>query len=128
MGEYLLFLHARGQLSVTLRFPGRPMVYFAPCHQREQGIGQPYYELIKSLPDADIIHIGGVMQCCGMGGHLGFKTGFHPHSVDIGQPVFDRLANESFRTIITDCLSCRLQFEQVLVRETFHPLEMMVVP
>ena len=125
MGEYLLSLQAKGKLRVKLKNPDIPMVYFSPCHQREQDIGHPFFEILKSLPGSDIIRIGEVMECCGMGGHLGYKAGFHSHSLTIGRPVFDRLLKESHRTLITDCLSCRLQFRQVLPGKVFHPLEVL---
>ena len=101
------------------------MIYYAPCHQREQEIGQPYYHLLKSLPDSDIIQTKGAMQCCGMGGHLGYKKSFHPHALSIGGPLFEKLLSEKDRVIITDCLSCKMQFQQTLSREVFHPLELL---
>jgi glycerol-3-phosphate dehydrogenase subunit C len=125
LGEYLLAIHKTGPLSISLNDPDRPLAYFAPCHQREQNIGHPYVELIQSLPGADIIPVGGEMHCCGMGGHLGFKTGFHDHSLAIGGPLFDRLAAASGRTLVTDCLSCRMQLKQVFSRQVFHPLELL---
>ncbi|MFN2358610.1 MAG: heterodisulfide reductase-related iron-sulfur binding cluster, partial [Desulfotignum sp.] len=126
MGEYLLSLQNSGKAAVALRNPEQPLAYFAPCHQREQGIGQPYYQLISALPGADIKHAGTDMQCCGMGGHLGFKTDFHDHSLAIGGPLFDRLAAASDRTIITDCLSCRMQLQHQFSRQVFHPLELLI--
>ena len=123
MGQYLLSLQAKGKLDITP--PDIPMAYFAPCHQREQEIGQPYYEIFNSFPDSDIIRIGEIMECCGMGGHLGYKDNFHDHSLTIGQPVFDKFSKEPDRTLITDCLSCRLQFQQALSRKIFHPLELL---
>lgn len=46
MGEYLLSLQAKGKFDIKLQPPDIPMAYFAPCHQREQDIGQPYYEIL----------------------------------------------------------------------------------
>jgi glycerol-3-phosphate dehydrogenase subunit C len=125
LGEYLLARHKAGRLSISLKDPDRSLAYFAPCHQREQNIGHPYVALIQSLPGADIIPAGGEMHCCGMGGHLGFKAGFHDHSLAIGSPLFDRLAAASGRTIISDCLSCRIQLQHVFSRQVFHPLELL---
>jgi len=65
-------------------------------------------------------------HCCGMGGHLGFKTDFHDHSLAIGGPLFDRMAAASGRTIITDCLSCRMQLQHQFSRQVFHPLELLI--
>jgi glycerol-3-phosphate dehydrogenase subunit C len=126
LGEYLLARYKTGELSISLKEPDRPLAYFAPCHQREQHIGHPYVEMIQSLPGADIIPVGGEMNCCGMGGHLGFKTRFHEHSLAIGSRLFDRLAAASGRTIITDCLSCRMQLQHVFSRQVFHPLELLI--
>ncbi|MCF8074809.1 MAG: hypothetical protein K9K87_01375 [Desulfotignum sp.] len=125
LGEYLLARHKTGELSISLKKPDRPLAYFAPCHQREQNIGHPYVEIIQSLPGTDIIPVGGEMLCCGMGGHLGFKTGFHDHSLAIGGPLFDRLAAASGRTLVTDCLSCRMQLQHMFSRQVFHPLELL---
>ncbi len=126
MGEYLLSLQNSGKTGLGLRIPDQPLAYFAPCHQREQGIGQPYYQLINELPGADIKQVGTDMHCCGMGGHLGYKKSFHDHSLAMGGPLFDRLAAASGRTIITDCLSCRLQLQHQFSRQVFHPLEFLI--
>ncbi len=123
MGEYLLSLQAKGKLDI--KPSDIPMAYFAPCHQREQDIGQPYFEILKSFPDADIVRIGEAMECCGMGGHLGYKDNFHDHSLAIGQPIFDKLSKEPDRTLITDCLSCRLQFEYAGPGKVLHPIEIL---
>jgi len=125
LGEYLLARHKAGRLSVSLKNPDRALAYFAPCHQREQNIGHPYVELIRSMPGADIIPVGSEMHCCGMGGHLGFKTRFHEHSLAIGSRLFDRLAAASGRALVTDCLSCRMQLKQVFSQEVLHPLELL---
>lgn len=125
LGEYLLARYKTGELSISLKEPDRPLAYFAPCHQREQHIGHPYVEMIQSLPGADIIPVGGEMNCCGMGGHLGFKTRFHEHSLAIGSRLFDRLAAASGRALVTDCLSCRMQLKQVFSQEVLHPLELL---
>ncbi len=125
LGEYLLARHKTGQLSIYLKEPDQPLAYFAPCHQREQHIGHPYVEMIQSLPRTDIITVGGEMHCCGMGGHLGFKTDFHDHSLAICGPLFDQLAAASGRTIVTDCLSCCMQLQHVFSRQVFHPLELL---
>ncbi|ACN14518.1 GlpC [Desulforapulum autotrophicum HRM2] len=125
LGEYLLSIYLKGDLNINRVYQDVPMVYYAPCHLREQKIGQPYYSLLKSLEGSDIIQIGEAMECCGMGGHLGYKKSFHAHTLEIGQPLFKRFLSEKNRMIITDCLSCKIQFEQMLARKVFHPLELL---
>ena len=67
------------------------MVYFAPCHQREQGIGSPYEKLLALIPGLNIEPVGGAMDCCGMGGSLGLKKGFHEASVNLGKPLMKKM-------------------------------------
>jgi hypothetical protein len=52
MGEYLLSLQNSGKAAVTLRNPEQSLAYFAPCHQREQGIGPDHYHRLPVLPHA----------------------------------------------------------------------------
>jgi glycerol-3-phosphate dehydrogenase subunit C len=125
LGEYLLSIQEKRKLKTKQSGAGIPMVYYAPCHQRELQIGQPYYHLLKSLPDSDIIQTRGAMQCCGMGGHLGYRKSFHSHTLSIGEPLFEQLLSEKDRIIITDCSSCKIQLQQALSRKVFHPLELL---
>lgn len=42
--------------------PGR-MVYYAPCHQREQGTGSPYLKLLAMIPGLTVERVEGAMDC-----------------------------------------------------------------
>jgi glycerol-3-phosphate dehydrogenase subunit C len=125
LGEYLLKLYRAN--SVTPFSAPRPerLVYFAPCHQREQNVGQPYLELLRLIPGLSIEAIDGNLYCCGMAGIMGFKREFHEESLQIGQPLMDKIAKIEPDGIVTDCLSCRLQFQQTTRYPVFHPLEIM---
>ena len=125
MGQFLLSIQAKGKLEINPKFPDTPMVYYAPCHQREQDIDQPYYKLLTSFDGSDVIKIGGAMDCCCMGGHLGCKTSFHSKSLQIGQPLFKKLLAVKNKILVTDCLSCRVQFQHALSMYVFHPLELL---
>jgi glycerol-3-phosphate dehydrogenase subunit C len=103
----------------------RRMVYFAPCHQREQGIGSPYATLLRDIPGLDVVRVGGAMDCCGMGGSLGFKKDFHEASIRLGTPLMEKIRSAAPQAIITDCLSCRLQFTHMLPYPVLHPLEVL---
>ena len=124
MGEYLARLHHEKLFKTHFgKLDGR-MVYYAPCHQREQGIGSPYEKLLAMIPGLTIHPIGSAMDCCGMGGSLGFKKDFHEASIKLGKPLMKKIQASDPTAIITDCLSCRLQFQQMLPYPVFHPLEM----
>ncbi len=123
-GEYLARLHAEGRFDTKFTAISERMVYFAPCHQREQNIGSPYPELLSLIPGITVERLEG-MYCCGMGGNFGFKTGFHEKSLEVGRPLMDKIREKAPQAIITDCMSCRLQFNHALPYPVFHPMEIL---
>lgn len=123
-GEYLARLHAEGRLDTRFSaIPGR-MTYFAPCHQREQKMGRPYLELLALIPGLTVEPVGET-QCCGMGGNFGFKAGFHATSLAVGLPLLEKIKKQDPGAIVTDCMSCRLQFRHALPYPVYHPLEIL---
>jgi glycerol-3-phosphate dehydrogenase subunit C len=125
LGEYLLRLDAAGRLNRKFgKVPGQ-MAYFAPCHQREQAIGQPWQELLAMVRGAAPDRVGDMMDCCGLGGLMGFKQKFHPTSVAIGRRLMRKVEAAAPETLLTDCLSCRLQFNQMLPQPVAHPVEIL---
>lgn len=124
LGEYLRRLHAEGSLDTRFNALPQHMVYFAPCHQRQQKIDSPYLELLALIPELKVDMLGG-MDCCGMGGNFGFKTDFHEKSLAIGKPLIAKIRDKAPQAIITDCMSCKLQFAHTLPYPVFHPVEIL---
>ena len=124
-GEYLARLHAEGRFETRLTAIPERMVYFAPCHQREQKMGRPYLELLGLIPGITIEPVGGDLYCCGMGGNFGYKKEFHEKSLVVGQPLMAKIREKAPQAIITDCMSCRLQFNHEFPYPVFHPLEIL---
>jgi glycerol-3-phosphate dehydrogenase subunit C len=126
LGEYLKSLQQTGELErPQSEYSGR-MVYFPPCHLREQNFGQPYADLLKDIPGIELESITGKLYCCGMAGIMGFKREFHEASTQLGSRLMDKIRELNPEYIITDCLSCRLQFNQMLPHEVFHPIEILI--
>jgi glycerol-3-phosphate dehydrogenase subunit C len=122
-GAYLGRLHAEGRFAADFTALPEHMVYFAPCHVRELKTDRPYLGLLKLVPELDIEPIGGEYDCCGMGGIFGFKDHFHQKSLALGGPLMEKIRAANPQAIVTDCMSCRLQFNHCLPYPVFHPVE-----
>lgn len=122
---YLTRLQTEGRLKTDFQPLPERMVYFAPCHLREKKIGRPYLDLLKLIPQLDIGEVGSDYDCCGMGGVFGFKEHFHQKSLDLGGPLMDKIRAQDPQAIVTDCMSCRLQFNHCLPYPVYHPVEVL---
>ncbi|MFP4481087.1 MAG: heterodisulfide reductase-related iron-sulfur binding cluster, partial [Desulfohalobiaceae bacterium] len=127
MGEYLQSLFKNGSLDTNFGKLNWDMVHFVPCHQREQAQGghSPYQEILSMIPGLRITRVGGIMDCCGMGGNKGFKQDFHQESIELAGPLLRKIRAAKPQGIITECLSCRLQFEHLLDLPVLHPLQVL---
>jgi len=125
LGEYLIGLHQAGDLKTTFGEVSGPLVYYPPCHLREQTIGRPYQDLLNLLPGIDLESVDGSLYCCGMAGIMGFKKNFHETSIHLGRRLMDKIKELAPEWLVTDCLSCRLQFNQLLPYRVQHPVEIL---
>jgi glycerol-3-phosphate dehydrogenase subunit C len=125
LGEYLRRLDAAGEFDRDFAPIAARTAYFAPCHQREQDIGQPWQELLAPAAGAKLDRIGTPLDCCGLGGIMGFKKKFHPTSIAIGRRLMRKIETVAPESLLTDCLSCRLQFTQLLSGPVAHPVEVL---
>ncbi len=125
LGEYLNRLQCAGELDPPANTVTGRMLYFPPCHGREQKIGRPYIELLGRIPGIQLESIDGHFYCCGMAGIMGFKREFHEPSIQLGRRLMDKIREIDPDRIVTDCLSCRLQFNQLLSFPVSHPIEVL---
>jgi len=125
LGEYLLELYDAGVFVLPRTAVQKRLVYFAPCHQREQEIGTPYAKLVDRITGSRLEIIDGRFYCCGMAGIMGFKKEFRENSVQMGRPLFEKIRELDPEVLVTDCLSCRLQFQQHLPYPVRHPIEIL---
>lgn len=125
VGEYLLRLREEKRWNPRWRPLTGRWVYYAPCHQREQGIGTPYLSLLQEIPGLDLTPVGSSVDCCGMGGSLGYKKDFHDKSLQLGTSLVEKIKRQAPEAIVTDCLSCRLQFAYIFDIPVHHPVEVL---
>ena len=122
LGEYLRKLHMGGELDTRLGSLSVRMVYYPPCHLREQRIGRPYHYLMSLIPGISVEAISGD-YCCGNAGIMGFKKEFHHLSIRIGSPLIAKIKSMNPEMLATDCLSCRMQFNQLTSFKVLHPIQ-----
>jgi glycerol-3-phosphate dehydrogenase subunit C len=125
LGEYLQDLDRRGELRRPANLSLERASYFAPCHLKEQNIGAPWFDLLRLAPGASLRKVGGALDCCGMGGIMGLKREFHESSLAMGERLMQAIRATSPERLVTDCLSCRIQFQQALPYRVLHPVEVL---
>lgn len=125
LGEYLLDLNHRGKLATQLGPVSGQMVYYPPCHLREQDVGMPYLDLLSLIPEISIKTFQSTFYCCGISGIMGFKHDFHQASIQMGSRLMAKIKRLKPDHLITDCLSCRLQFNQMSTYPVQHPIEIL---
>ena len=125
LGEYLGALHREGRLHLPSLAASETLSYFPPCHLREQNMGRPWLDLIDEAPKSNISPVGLPMDCCGLGGIMGFKKDFHAASLAMGRGLIDRIEEAAPDRIVTECLACRVQFMQMQEKPVSHPVELL---
>lgn len=125
VGEYLMSLHRAGELKTAFGAVSGRMAYYPPCHLREQKIGRPYLDLLRMIPGMTIDSIEGDLYCCGISGIMGFKREFHDSSIKLGSRLMKKINDLNPEKLVTDCLSCRLQFDQLTSFAGVHPIEIL---
>jgi glycerol-3-phosphate dehydrogenase subunit C len=56
---------------------------------------------------------------------MGFKRDFHLPSIELSRRLIGRIRELEPDVLVTDCLSCRLQFRQLLPLTVVHPVEIL---
>lgn len=125
LGEYLRDLEERGELRPVAGISTEKLGYFPPCHLREQAMGRPWQELLGAMPNARVETVGREDDCCGLGGVMGFKQNFHAASLAMGRGLMARTEAAQPDRIVTECLGCRVQFQQMLPHPVSHPVELL---
>lgn len=125
LGEYLRDLSRAGDLKLPAALDPERLGYFPPCHLREQTMGRPWQELLSAIPGADIQPIGNANDCCGLGGVMGYKRTFHHASLAMGRGLMERTVATDPARVVTECLGCRVQFQQMSSYPVSHPVELL---
>jgi glycerol-3-phosphate dehydrogenase subunit C len=121
LAEFLMAQADAGKLNTNFQHTALRLAYHAPCHQKSQGIGRPWYhragKLLVIFEDAG---------CCGMSGTYGFKQGKYPVSMEIGKELFASIDAAQPRMVATECATCQMQIEHGTNFKAIHPAEILL--
>jgi glycerol-3-phosphate dehydrogenase subunit C len=121
--EFLLGLHDRGELRTDFRALPLRVPYHAPCQQRGHGIGKPALDLMRLIPELDVIELD--RDCCGVAGTYGYKKEKHAIAMAVGKPLFDDVRGAQGDVCACDSETCRWQITAATGVESVHPIELL---
>jgi len=124
VGELLVGQLQAGRLNTDFKATNLRLAYHAPCHQKSQGMGRPWFHLLRQLPGVTIEDLDA--GCCGMSGTYGFKQEKYNVSMAVGQQLFDCINTSEPQMVATECATCQMQIEHGTNVKAIHPVEIML--
>lgn len=99
------------------------ILYHAPCHLKVQGIGLPFYDILKNVYRINIENANS--GCCGISGNYGFHKKNYDISLKVGQKLFEKIKNTKTKLVLSECGTCRIQIEHGTNVKTLHPISVL---
>lgn len=124
LAELLQMQSDAGQLDTSFQPTPLRVAYHAPCHQRAQGMGRPWFHLLSQIPGLTVENMEA--GCCGISGTYGFKREKYPVSMAVGESLFKRIRALHSQMVATECATCQMQIEHGTTVRTIHPAEIML--
>lgn len=122
-GAYLQQLFQSGRLKTDFAPLPLRVGYHEPCHLRALKNGKPLRELLEQIPELDVLTLD--KGCSGMAGTFGLTRANFELSLEIGQPLIERMRKPDLMLGATECSSCRMQMQQDSSLETIHPMKLL---
>ncbi|MEK4149120.1 anaerobic glycerol-3-phosphate dehydrogenase subunit C [Robertmurraya sp. FSL W8-0741] len=121
--EYLRMLKEAGEFNSNLAPMNDKAGYYAPCHMKGQGIGNPAMDILGLIPGYEIQDVAA--GCCGQCGTFGFKEEKYEISMKIGKSMSEAIADADADYTVTECGMCRNQLEQLTTKNVKHPMQVL---
>jgi glycerol-3-phosphate dehydrogenase subunit C len=121
--EYLVALHARGELKTDFAPIAETVTYHAPCQQQGHGMGKPALELMALIPELRVVESDAT--CCGVAGTYGLKREKYDIAMDVGAGLFRQVTEAGSDLSVCDSETCRWQIQQATGVRSVHPVEML---
>ncbi len=124
--EYLMARYREGLLNTGFTHPLGKVAYHRPCHQHVQNIGAQTQRLLELIPNTEVQTF---QRCSGHDGTWGIKVEWFEKSLEIGKPLFRRVAESEADYYASDCPIAGGQIKQGLQTEQqpTHPLTLVRV-
>ncbi|MGE4319757.1 MAG: anaerobic glycerol-3-phosphate dehydrogenase subunit C [Deferribacterales bacterium] len=97
------------------------MAYHKACHMRALPDSDSSLTMLKKLKGAKVQDLAS--NCCGMAGSWGLKAENYDLSVQIGEPMTEKLKKSDAEIGVTDCPTCTMQMEHLAKKDVKHPIE-----
>jgi glycerol-3-phosphate dehydrogenase subunit C len=124
LAELLMEQSNEGKLNTHFHPTSLRVAYHAPCHLKSQGIGRPWYHLLRLIPGVTVDDIDA--GCCGMSGTYGFKQEKYEVSMGIGRELFASISAAQPQMVATECATCQMQIEHGTSYQAIHPAEILL--
>lgn len=121
--EYLWRLHQLQKLKTDFQSTPITVAHHLPCHQRATVNGNPGVELLRLIPDLEVVAIE--KGCSGMAGMFGVYAKNYWRSLKIGHELIREIRKPIYLAGTTECSSCRIQMEQGSTKPTVHPIKIL---
>ena len=111
LSDYLWKLHDEGTLNTNFGSLKKRVTYHNPCHSIPLGVRKQPIELMKLIPDLEVVELD-EDTCCGMAGTFGLKEQFYDLSMKAGSNLFEQIKEAAVNSVVTTCGTCNIQISQ----------------
>jgi glycerol-3-phosphate dehydrogenase subunit C len=121
--EYLVGLDDEGALNRSLAPIRARALYHPPCQLMAHGVGLPALDLLALVPGLEIERSRA--GCCGTAGTYGVKVEKYQIAMDVGQTLFDQVAESKPEFIVCDSETCRWHIAKSTGLPVYHPVQVL---
>lgn len=118
--EFLRDRHIE-RLARDFRSLPKRVFYHAPCQLRGHNMGFPAAEILKLIPNLELIPSDA--DCCGIGGTYGYDRDKYPIAKAIGRTLQEQVTMEKPDIILCDSETCRWNISAMTGLPCRHPIE-----
>lgn len=121
--EFLILRRTAHLENLDLRPVPQRVLYHPPCQLRGHGIGSPAMEVLRMIPELEVIH--SEAECCGIAGTYGLKREKAAVAHDVGRTLFDQVEEIHPDLIVCDSETCRWWIQRYTGVTSLHPLQLL---